>query len=32
MDTVNWDDFERVGLRVGTVVSAEVFENTPLGC
>ena len=27
MDTISWDDFVRVELRVGTVVSAEVFEN-----
>ena len=27
MDTISWDDFARVELRVGTVVSAEVFEN-----
>ena len=27
MDTIRWDDFARVELRVGTVVSAEVCEN-----
>lgn len=27
MDMISWDDFARVELRVGTVVSAEVFEN-----
>lgn len=27
MDTISWDEFARVELRVGTVVSAEVFEN-----
>ena len=27
MGTISWDDFARVELRVGTVVSAEVFEN-----
>ena len=27
MDTISWDDFVRVELRVGTVDSAEVFEN-----
>ena len=27
MDTISWDDFVRVELRVGTVVSAEVFAN-----
>jgi tRNA-binding protein len=25
MDTISWDDFARVELRVGRVVSAEVF-------
>ena len=27
METISWDDFERVELRVGTVVSAEVFKE-----
>ena len=27
MNTISWDDFARVELRVGTVVSAEVFKN-----
>ena len=27
MDTISWDAFARVELRVGTGVSAEVFEN-----
>ena len=27
MDTISWDEFARVELRVGTVVSAEVLEN-----
>ena len=27
MDMISWDDFARVELRVGTVISAEVFEN-----
>ena len=26
-DTISWDDFERVALRVGTVVTAEVFPE-----
>ena len=27
METISWDDFERVDLRVGTIVSAEVFKE-----
>jgi tRNA-binding protein len=27
METISWNDFERVDLRVGTIVSAEVFEE-----
>ena len=27
METIAWDDFERVDLRVGTIVSAEVFKE-----
>ena len=27
METIAWDDFERVDLRVGTIVSAEVFKD-----
>lgn len=26
-ETITWDDFQRVDIRVGTVVSAEVFEK-----
>ena len=26
METINWNDFEKVELRVGTIVSAEVFK------
>ena len=27
METIAWDDFERVDLRVGTIVSAVVFKE-----
>ncbi len=27
METISWDEFARVDLRVGTVVSAEVFKE-----
>ena len=27
METITWDDFERIDLRVGTIVSAEVFKE-----
>ena len=27
METIAWDDFERVDLRVGTIVSAKVFKE-----
>ena len=27
METIAWDDFERVDLRVGTIVFAEVFKE-----
>ena len=27
MDTIGWDDFARVELRVGRVLSAEVFAQ-----
>ena len=27
MDTISWADFEQVDLRVGTVISAEVFKE-----
>ena len=27
METIAWDDFERVDLRVGTIMSAEVFKE-----
>lgn len=27
MDQINWSDFERVELRAGTIVSAEVFPE-----
>lgn len=27
MDLIDWDDFARVELRVGTIVSAEVFPE-----
>ncbi|HCK76698.1 MAG TPA: tRNA-binding protein, partial [Gammaproteobacteria bacterium] len=27
METIAWDDFERIDLRVGTIVSAEVFQE-----
>lgn len=27
MDTINWDDFTRVELRVGTIVAAEPFPE-----
>ena len=27
METISWNDFERVDLRVGTIVSAEVFKE-----
>ena len=27
MEAISWDEFERVDLRVGTVVSAEVFKE-----
>jgi tRNA-binding protein len=27
METIAWDDFERVDLRVGTILSAEVFKE-----
>lgn len=26
-ETIGWNDFQRVDIRVGTVVSAEVFEK-----
>ena len=27
MNTISWQDFEQVDLRVGTIVTAEVFEK-----
>lgn len=27
METISWQDFEQVDLRVGTIVTAEVFEQ-----
>ncbi|MGA0382534.1 MAG: tRNA-binding protein, partial [Arenicellales bacterium] len=27
METISWQDFEKVELRVGTVVRAEVFKE-----
>ena len=27
METISWQDFEQVALRVGTIVTAEVFEE-----
>ena len=27
METISWDEFARVDLRVGTVVSAEIFKE-----
>ena len=27
METISWQDFEQVDLRVGTIVTAEVFEK-----
>ena len=27
MEAISWNDFERVDLRVGTIVSAEVFKE-----
>ena len=27
MDNLSWDEFERVDLRVGTIVSAEIFKE-----
>ena len=27
MDSITWDDFERVELRVGTIVAAEPFPE-----
>jgi len=27
MEAISWDEFERVDLRVGTVVSAEIFKE-----
>ena len=28
MDNLSWDEFERVDLRVGTIVSAEIFKES----
>jgi tRNA-binding protein len=27
MQTINWDDFDKVELRVGKIISAKVFEE-----
>ena len=27
METINWDDFSRVELRIGTIIKAEVFPE-----
>jgi tRNA-binding protein len=27
MNTINWYDFEKVDMRIGTVLSAEIFEE-----
>ena len=27
METISWQDFEQIDLRVGTIVSAEVFAE-----
>ena len=27
MDNLSWDEFERVDLRVGTIVAAEIFKE-----
>ena len=27
METISWPDFERIEIRVGTIISAEVFKE-----
>ena len=27
METISWADFEKVEIRTGTIVSAEIFEG-----
>lgn len=27
METISWNDFEKIGLRVGTIISAQDFEQ-----
>lgn len=27
MDTINWNDFEKIEIRAGTIISAEIFKE-----